>query len=343
MLGRLGLLLVLASASACTVFGLSAEDRANLAQFQERAQVYWQANRLPQALDQVRQGLEISPTDYKLHYVKGWVLMRQANDSRYATTPARRRGLLDDARIAFDAALQLRSFEDHGPQVLLGDALLHEELARSALSEKAQVEEEHGRPEVTAQERALLHVRRQEYALELGAHLARAQRDLEQLLKRGDVLLLAHKHMMSVKSLRGDYAGAVEHGQNYLERCRTAQAAKQKVFETTLQLGNEQKAAQELSGLVDDELTVRSQLANLHFDHGRYDLAVSELDRILNLDPGRSIDYYNRARALLESKRYDEAYRDVQKFLATHDLAAGHPSLVRAHDMLRRIEEEGRR
>ncbi len=331
--------LLLFSTVGCTLFGLSPQERADLAQHQEQAGIYWQANRLPQALDQVRQGLEIAPTDYKMNQIKGYCLLRQANDSRYATTPARRRGLLDDALAAFDATLALRPLEEHAPQMLLGDALLHEELARSVMQDKLQAEAEHQRPDLSAQERALHLVRLQEYELEMRQHLARGERDLEMLLRRGDLLLLAHKHMMNVKALRGDYAGAVEHGQSYLERCRGAQSTQQKLYESTLQVGAEQKAAQELGGLVHDELTVRSQIANLHFDHGRFDLAASELDRILTMDPSRSSDYYNRARALNEAKRFDEAYRDVQKFLATHNLPAGHSSLVRAHELLRRLEE----
>ena len=341
MPGRLGLLLVL-STSACTIFGLSAEERASLAQHQERASLYYGANRLPQALDQVRQGLEIDPKDYRLNTVKGYCLLRQANDARFATTPARRRALLDDARAAFDATLALRKFEDHSPQVLLGDALLHEELARTARQGKVEAEEDLKRTGATAQDRALAEIRVQEHDLEMQQHLARAERALQQLLKRGDVLMLAHKHMMNVKALRGDYAGAVEQGQLFLERCRSAQAQKQKLYESTLQIGSEYQAAQELNSLVDDELLVRSQLAHLHYDHGRYDLAVAELDRILQIDPSRSIDYYNRARAEFEVGKHDEAFRDLQKFLATHELPAHHPALSRAHEMLRKIEASRR-
>ena len=324
------------------MFGLSSEERTNLAQHQERASVYWQANHLPQALDQVRQGLEISPSDYKMNQIKGYCLLRQANDSRYATTPARRRTLLDQATAAFDTTLALRPLDEHGPQVLLGDALLHEELSRVALQEKMQAEREFGRRELNAQERALQQVRLQQCNLEMQEHLARSERNLDLLLRRGDLLLLTHKHLMNVKALRGDYAGAVDHGQKFLERCEKAKTKQQKLFETTLQLEAEQKAAQELGSLVDDELTVRSQLANLHYDHGEFERAVTELDHILIMDPGRAVDYYNRARSLYEAKRYDEAYRDVQKFLATHELPVGHSALVRAHELLRQIEEKRR-
>jgi tetratricopeptide (TPR) repeat protein len=331
------------SAAGCSVFGLSAEERQELAQHQERASIYWQANRLPQALEQVRKGLEIAPTDYKMNQIKGYCLLRQANDSRYATTPARRYGLLEDATAAFDATLALRPLDEHSPQLLLGDALLHEELARTELHEKQQAEQELARRELSAQERALVQVRLQEHDLLMRQHLARAERDLELLLRRGDLLQFAHKHMMNARALRGDYAGAVEHGQKFLERVNKAQTEKQKVYASTTRIDDEHRAAQELGGLVADELTVRTQLANLHYDHGHFDLAIGELDRILTMDPGRSIEYYNRARSLFEVGRHDEAYRDVQKFLATHQLPAGHSALVRAHDLLRQVEERRRR
>ncbi|MEZ5962884.1 MAG: BTAD domain-containing putative transcriptional regulator [Planctomycetota bacterium] len=325
-------------ASACGVFGLNDDERASLDQHKANASLYWSANRLPQALDQVRQGLEIDPSDYRLNTVKGYCLLRQAKDPRYATTPARKQAMLEDAQAAFDATLALRSFQEHGPQVLLGDALLHEEFARFMLDEKHLAEAEAARREITSQERALFQVRLQECDTEARTHLARSQRDLDVLIERGDMLRLAYKHMLSVKSLGDDYVGAVEAGQKYLEHAAAEQDAKQKVYESTMKVSTEEKVAQELSELVDDELTVRSQLANLHFDRGKYDMAIFELDRILQFDPSRSADYYNRARALYEAGRLDEAYRDVQKFLATHNLPAGHPSLVRAHDMLRQIE-----
>jgi len=330
--------LLVLGCSACGVFGLTQEQRSDLAQHQERASVYWSANRLPQALDQVERGLAIDPSDYRLNYVKGYCLMRQASDPRYASTPGRRRALLEDARAAFDATLELRAFEDHDPRVLLGDALLHEDLARFMLEEKRLMEEESARREIGPQERALLQIRQHEYHTEMLLYLARAERDLDALRVRGDLLLLTYKHLLNVKSLRGDYVGAVEAGQNYLERASKEQDAKQRVYESTLLVANEERAAQEISNLVGDELTVRSQLANLHYDRGRFDLAVMELDRILQIDPSRSADYYNRARALLEAGRRDEAYRDVQKFLATHSLPPGHATLVRAHDMLRQLE-----
>ena len=54
------LLLLLGS---CGVFGLSQEDRLSLSRYQSNAAIYWENGNLPQALDQVRRGLDLDPAD----------------------------------------------------------------------------------------------------------------------------------------------------------------------------------------------------------------------------------------------------------------------------------------
>jgi hypothetical protein len=46
------------------------------------------------------------------------------------------------------------------------------------------------------------------------------------------------------------------------------------------------------------------------------------LDRVLQIDPARSVDYYNRGRVLLELQRQSTAKDDFRKFLATTNLPA---------------------
>lgn len=335
-------LALVGSTTGCGVFGLTTEERAALSQHQAAAKTYYDGNRLSQALDQVRQGLEIESTDYQLNTLRGYCLMRQAGDPRYAPTPARRRALLDESQAAFDATLALRPMNQHGPQALLGDALLHEAQARLALEERDQARLELQNGELAPPERALRQIRAQEFDLKGNEHLAAAERDLEHLLRRGEILLHAHKHMLNVKSLRGDYAGAVEHGRKFLERSQKSQERTQERYDSTVNVGGEQAIQHSLGQLVDDELLVRSQLANLHFNHKDYELAVTELDRVLVLDPTRSPDYLNRAHALAELDRVEEAYRDTQKFLATQTLAAGHPQVRKAYDLLVELEKKRR-
>lgn len=327
--------------SACGTFGISSEQRAQLVQHQEQAKRYYDGNRLPQALDQVRQGLEIDAKDYQLNYMRGYCLLRQANDPRYATTPARRRALLEEAATAFDTTLALRSESDHDPRTLLGVALLHEEMARFKLEQQKQVQEENGATDLDANERALQEVRVRELIVQRDEHLLIAERTLKLLIERGDLLLLAHKHMLNVSSLRGleHYATSVQHGQAFLERSQAQQDAKRKQIEQTTDFATEQEAQARLNDLVAEEVLVRAQLANLHFDKGNFAQTVAELDRILTLDPTRAPDYYNRARALHKLGRNAEAYKDVQKFLATHSLPPGHASLARAHALLRELEQ----
>jgi len=334
----LGLLSTLGVAG-CGAFGLSRDDRDNLAQHQERAVLYYESYRIPQALDQVRQGLEIDGNDYKLLTVRGYCVLRQANDPAVADTPARRRALLEEAQRAFEVTMAQRPLDQHGPQALLGDALMHEELARWKRKEITGLQDEQAKADASAEDRGLRAVRLQELELQTREHLLRAERNLNILLTRGDALMLAHKHMLSLQSLRGNYQSAVMHGNKFLDFNRKEQERVEREYRTTTTVGYEREMARALSRHVEDEITTRTQLASLHFNHDEFSAAVEQLDRVLMLAPTRAPDYYNRAVALHKLDRFDEAYRDVQKFLATHNLPAGHPTVKKAHELLRQVEQ----
>jgi tetratricopeptide (TPR) repeat protein len=65
-----------------------------------------------------------------------------------------------------------------------------------------------------------------------------------------------------------------------------------------------------------EELGVRQLVAEQHYARKQFDLALAQLDRILELDPRRTTDYYNRGRVLLEVGRAEEAKADFRRFLA---------------------------
>jgi len=65
-----------------------------------------------------------------------------------------------------------------------------------------------------------------------------------------------------------------------------------------------------------EEIGVRQLVAEQHYAKKRFDLALEQLDRILEADPRRTVDYYNRGRVLLELGRAEQAKADFRRFLA---------------------------
>ena len=65
---------------------------------------------------------------------------------------------------------------------------------------------------------------------------------------------------------------------------------------------------------------MRALYANWLFDRKQLEGTLSQLNRVLELDPKRSNDYYNRGRVLLKLERKDAAKSDFRMFLATSSL-----------------------
>jgi len=61
-------------------------------------------------------------------------------------------------------------------------------------------------------------------------------------------------------------------------------------------------------------------LAQMYYDEKAYEKSREMLDRVLKLDPSRSVDYYNRGRVLMALGEKALAKADFRKFLATTDL-----------------------
>lgn len=317
--------------ASCGIFGRSAQDQVALASYQRNAALYYEGGRLDQALDQVRRGLEIDPDDYKLSVIRAWCLLRKSR-----VEPR----VFSDAAAEFDRVMRMRAEDRQGPQALLGYALVHQKLGiqERVLAEGLREEIERGAAgpgRAAAARRELEHHRQ---AAE--QHFREAERLLGRLVRRGDLLLEAHYHLMQTSALRGDYVATLEHGRAFLDRVRVEQERHQKNIDRTYVVAFEEDQRRLLQQLIDRELEVRAFLANVHYDHGRYDKAVAELDRVLSMDPARTNDYYHRALSLEALGRVDEARRDYEKFLATTHLPPGSRQVRHAVKAVARLEDK---
>ena len=101
-----------------------------------------------------------------------------------------------------------------------------------------------------------------------------------------------------------------------------SQAAHGAEIKRTNTPGYEDVLKRQLAELRDEELEVRSLLAGHYYTQKNHLAALEMLNRVLDLDPKRSVDYYNRGRVLLRLDRDDAAKADFRKFLATTELPA---------------------
>jgi tetratricopeptide (TPR) repeat protein len=72
--------------------------------------------------------------------------------------------------------------------------------------------------------------------------------------------------------------------------------------------------------LIAEEVEVRALAAEHHFARREFEHALAHLDRVLQADPRRFVDYYNRGKVLLELGRRQEADADFRRFLADPSL-----------------------
>lgn len=329
MMPRLPLLFLLGSGLAsCGLLGSSSEDREAVARYQRNASLYYEGGNFDQALDQARRGLEIDPDDYKLQYIKGWCYLRQVPQDP---------SMLPQAVAQFETVMAYRAPEDHGPQVLLGYAMCQQKLAQQRLEQAQSLRDELSRVKFDAQEIAQRQAQALVHENVAHGHLDIAVRHLQILIDRGDQLREAHRNLMQTLALDGKYDEAVLHGAKFLERNRQEKARIDAQLEQTTEVTYEQKLYQERDQLIDVELQVRGFLANLFYKQAAYQQAVDQLNAILEEDPTRSIDYYNRGLNLQALELRDEAANDFNRFLATSKLPPGNERVAEAQRRLREL------
>ncbi len=328
-------LLLFSTLTACGVIGMSAQQQAQLTAFQQNAKLYYDGGNFDQALHQIRRGLDLDPDNYNLLQLRAWCFLRMARNNKT---------LVERAIAEFDSLMALRSIDSHGPQTLLGFALLQQYLGQEQQDQADVLQEEIGRIEAGGPEALGKKARMGEHLERAAARYEQARTMLQELLDRGDVVLLARFHAMQNEALtmklqralgneeaaRHHYELALAHGGDYLQRLEREQRRMREVYEQTRDIAQEQTLQMELQALIDDELKGRDYLANLYFNNGDYAAAVAQQDRILTLDPTRSVDYYNRGRSLEMLGRPSEAKRDFERFLATTRLPEGNPRISHA-------------
>ena len=299
---------------------------------QRNASFYYEGGNLAQAMGQIEKGLELDPDDYKLNSLKGAVLLKTSASSQGTDHKQ-----LDEATELLARIYEFRSPSRHEPHLLLPYALALQKQGRRHLGEAVRLEGQASRkPEGPANEPAsapetLLEAAKAERQVAT-ENFVQARELLSVLVERGFLLRYAYNHQLQIAQDLGDDKAFQEAGKAYVEQVAKDQQAERATVEATKAPNHEAERFKALRELQAEEVEVRILLAeHYHLLAAKTageeaqklrEQELTNLNRILELSPQRSADYYNRGCVLLELKQSEAAKADFRRFLATTTLPA---------------------
>jgi hypothetical protein len=296
----------------CGCTTLSSEQMDRLEICQRNAPLYFDGNKLGQALIQVERGLEIDPDDYKLNVIKGAVLLRASD---------RDPKMLDQATEILERVYDWRSPMRHEPYELLYYGLARQKQGLRNLGEAIRLEDRAAR--------APDKQRHDEFADKAAAQRALATTELRKadellshLIERGELLRMVHNHRLQIARQLGDDETFEISAKAFLEKMKEERAVVEADVKRTIIPDYEVQQYRYLIDLKAEELDVRALYADWLFNRKSFEKALEQMDLVVKLDPTRSDNYYNRGRVRLELKDLDNAKSDFRRFLATSQLPA---------------------
>lgn len=294
----------------CACTSLANEEQDRLASYQRNAGLFFDGGKWNQAMIQIERGLEIDPHDYKLNSMKGGILLINSNDAQ--STDHKK---LDEATALLAEQFETRSLGRHEPHLLLNYARALQKQGLRHLGEAVRLEGQASRAQASEDPAAMRDKAKGERQ-QAAEMLTQADEMLAELVERGEMLRLAHNHRLQIALQRGEDAKFLAEAKAYFEQAEKAQAVTKQRIEATTNVDYEAQEMATLRQLRDEELVVRALVAEFHYTRRQYQEALVQLNRVLEVDPRRFIDYYNRGRVLLELGRTEEAKSDFRRFLA---------------------------
>lgn len=315
---RLASLSLLLLAAACS--STPSEEERQLASYQRNAGLYFEGGKFDQSLGLIEKGLEIEPDDYKLLSLRACIHLRQSGPASGSEHK-----LLDQSLAEFEEVYDQRDLEVHDRHLLFYYSLALQKQGNRLLTEAARIDKNAEDADRRAADKNA----------EADSCLAREKELLQALLARGEIPRLCHFHLFQVALLTRDTDGLLDHGEKFLEASANDLKKTQEEIDRTTVYGYEQFQKNSLQQLRGDEIGVRIQLGEHHFERGDFDAALRHVDAILAIDPRRSDLRYNRGQILRKLGRNDEAKDDLRTFLATTSLPPDSAKVKDAVEALR--------
>lgn len=300
----------------CACSTLSSEQRKLLASHQQNAAIYLEKANYRQAMGQIDKGLELEPDDYKLNAMRGRILL--ATSGTASGTDHTR---LDQATELLERVYQQRSPSRHEPYLLLDLGLAVQKQGLRHLGEAVRLEGLATR--TPGDEAADLRQRAAAERTIASEQLQRAWDLLGNLVERGELLRVVHSHRMQIAAGLGNDEKFAAEAEAFFAQSQLDQKRTRQLVESTSVAAFEAEQLQIMRQLRDEELEVRTLVAKFHHDRKQFQPALEQLNRVLEIDPRRFSNYYDRGRVLLELGRDEDAKADFRRFLADPSLSAG--------------------
>jgi len=316
--------LVLTCSAACSLLGgPTSEELGKAEDHLWRAQRFYIHQRYAQALQQTELGLQLAPYHYGLNQLKGNILLRSAEKDDLKA--------LEASLAQFETVRDLRANSDieYITYVGLGEVhmalyKLHKRLADENTTEA-------GRKDTKPEDRERLTKEAAAHMAQYHTHLTKAEASFQELLDMGDGLLPANRFLFYLETdkladLEGaekakQFEAAITRGLAYLkiveERRDYYKARHKQEFRIAREADYERRIAEYRKR----EIECRSLLHQLYFHTDHLNLAIAQLDRVLELDPTNSAEYFNRARCYESLGKKQQARRDYEDFLRTTKLS----------------------
>jgi Tfp pilus assembly protein PilF len=300
---RIPQLCLILLAAACS--STPSDEERQLASYQQNAGLYFEGGKFDQSLQLIDKGLEIDPEDYKLLSLRACIHLRQSGPASGVDHKA-----LDQSLAEFEEVYEQRDIDVHDRHLLFYYSLAMQKQGNRLLTEAARIDDN----AEDAKSRAT------DKNTEADACLAKSKEMLQALLARGEIPRLCHFHMFQIALLTRDADGLLDHGEKFLEASASDLKKTQAEIDRTTVYGYEQFQKNSLQQLRGDEIGVRIQLGEHHFERGDFQDALRHVDAILAIDPRRSDLRYNRGQILRKLGRTEESKNELRTFLATTSL-----------------------
>ncbi|MBL8694763.1 MAG: hypothetical protein JNJ88_11765 [Planctomycetes bacterium] len=320
--------LPLLSVAVLSVFGggcAASKNQEKLELVRQAAREYYDLGDLTRAADRARAALEIEPDDALTLSILGMTRTRQARSTNAGVADLK---LLAQALDCFERA------EDHGGgslfSVVAGHGFARAERGHALLTHAEACEQKIAISGAAGD----ANKEAKDAVAKLRNDAAQAREIAERDLKIAeDRLVKAHEmvptrvevmeRLQALCSLRGRAADSISWGERALEVLDRGRTERAKMLERAgRDPRSEDEARKAIRGFEIQEAGVRSLMALMLYREKKVKEAAAHLDRVLEIDPERIDDYYNRGICRQALGMYALATRDYETFVKRSTLSA---------------------
>lgn len=298
---------------------LSGDEKKALYQYQNNARQFYEGGRFSQAIQQAQRALELDPGDENSELIVAWShLYLDTRDDIWA------------AEREFRDLSGGGLFSKENREAVLGHGFA---LGRQGdfYEAAALAMEKEGAPATDSKKASQLSKLRKEAAAKYAEAIARLQRAYDLDPKATDALAA----LQQMYALQGNYEESVGYGKQFVEAASKSWPFWEKQIQRTDITAEEERMLRtRYESSRRKEIASRSLLASCRFKQERFSEALGELDALLQLDPERTEEYFNRALCREKVGDLSRALQDMETFLKKTTLDYSSPQVRKAYDSI---------